>query len=162
MANEIERRYGSRGLHALSLMPGGIATGLQVHMGEGMQKMMKIPEVHAYMKNAEQGAATTIWAAIGKEMQGKGGLYLEGQSVNHLPELFVVGKAWRKETLLRCFPLAGIFLDVKGLRWKVSARRKACEPYGSKNRKPASRRMDRKVMRSTAFYPSKYITEPKR
>jgi NAD(P)-dependent dehydrogenase (short-subunit alcohol dehydrogenase family) len=30
MANEIERRYGGQGLHATSLMPGGIMTGLQV------------------------------------------------------------------------------------------------------------------------------------
>ena len=28
MANEIERRYGSRGLHALSVHPGGAATGI--------------------------------------------------------------------------------------------------------------------------------------
>lgn len=32
MANEIERRFGSRGLHATSLMPGAISTGTQRHL----------------------------------------------------------------------------------------------------------------------------------
>ncbi|KAK9852281.1 hypothetical protein MYU51_008711 [Penicillium brevicompactum] len=32
MTNEIERRHGSKGLHGLSLMPGGIFTGLQRHV----------------------------------------------------------------------------------------------------------------------------------
>ena len=32
MSNEIERRYGSKGIHSLSLHPGGIWTGLQIHM----------------------------------------------------------------------------------------------------------------------------------
>lgn len=46
MANEIDRRYGSKGLHALSLHPGGIMTGLQVHMSketkEGYAKVSKV------------------------------------------------------------------------------------------------------------------------
>ena len=29
------------------------------------------------MKNAEQGAATTVWAAVSREWEGKGGQYLE-------------------------------------------------------------------------------------
>lgn len=32
LANEIERRYGAKGLHATSLHPGGIWTGLQDHL----------------------------------------------------------------------------------------------------------------------------------
>lgn len=35
---------------------------------EGLMKMMK---------NTEQGAATTVWAAVAKELEGKGGLYLD-------------------------------------------------------------------------------------
>ena len=37
-ANEIERRYGSKGVHGLSLHPGGIKTGLQKHMDQKMVK----------------------------------------------------------------------------------------------------------------------------
>lgn len=34
------------------------------------------------MKSAEQGAATTVWAAIGKEWEGKGGKYLEDCAIS--------------------------------------------------------------------------------
>ena len=78
MANEIDRRYGSKGLHALSLHPGGIMTGLQTHMPEEVkQKYSKDPETLSYMKSPEQGAATTVYAAVSKEWEGKGGKYLE-------------------------------------------------------------------------------------
>ena len=78
MASEIERRYGSRGLHAMSLNPGLIATGLGRYMSKeqidglvGNQFLAKIWKSH------EQGAATTVWAAVGKEWEGKGGRYLD-------------------------------------------------------------------------------------
>ena len=34
-----------------------------------------------HTKTLEQGAATTVWAAIGKEWEGTGGKYLENCSV---------------------------------------------------------------------------------
>lgn len=37
MANEIERRYGSKGLHGLSVMPGGIRTSLQEHVPDAVK-----------------------------------------------------------------------------------------------------------------------------
>jgi NAD(P)-dependent dehydrogenase (short-subunit alcohol dehydrogenase family) len=77
-ANEIERRYGNRGLHALSLHPGGIWTGLQVHTPAETIQAFKANEALAkYMKSVEQGAATTVWAAVGKVWEGKGGRYLD-------------------------------------------------------------------------------------
>ena len=75
MANEIERRYASQGLHGLSLMPGGIMTGLQVHVADQIGAMMK--QGQYIMKNPEQGAATTVYAALSKEWEGRGGRYLE-------------------------------------------------------------------------------------
>jgi NAD(P)-dependent dehydrogenase (short-subunit alcohol dehydrogenase family) len=82
-ANEIERRYGDAGLHALSLHPGGIWTGLQVHTpAELMDGYKKNEHVQRYMKSTEQGAATTVWAAIGKVWEGKGGTYLEDCQVS--------------------------------------------------------------------------------
>jgi NAD(P)-dependent dehydrogenase (short-subunit alcohol dehydrogenase family) len=78
MANHVERLYGSRGLHALSLMPGGIATGLQVHMPQAViDTWAADPKVRAFMKSPEQGAATTVFAAVSKEWEGAGGKYLE-------------------------------------------------------------------------------------
>lgn len=76
MTNEIDRRYGSKGLHGLSAMPGGIMTGLQKHV-PGMEEMTKQEAVQKYMKNAEQGAATTVYAALSKDWEGRGGRYLE-------------------------------------------------------------------------------------
>jgi hypothetical protein len=76
-ASEIDRRYGSaHGLHATSVHPGGIITGLQVNVSEEEKKAFNTPYVQRYMKNAEQGAATTVYAAVSHEWEGKGGKYL--------------------------------------------------------------------------------------
>ncbi|KAJ9663568.1 hypothetical protein H2201_005529 [Coniosporium apollinis] len=78
MANQIERAYGSRGIHALSLDPGGISTGLQKYMDSALiERFSKDPEVIRFSKSTEQGAATTVWAAVGKVWEGRGGRYLE-------------------------------------------------------------------------------------
>ena len=79
MATEIDRRYGSRGLHANSLHPGGIWTGLQIHMDVSQYKGKS--EVEKGMKSVEQGAATTVWAAVGKVWEGKGGKFLDDVQV---------------------------------------------------------------------------------
>ncbi|RAK97527.1 short-chain dehydrogenase/reductase [Aspergillus ibericus CBS 121593] len=77
MANEIERRYGSRGLHATSLHPGVIATSLGRHMTEEqIQGLLHDETVKKVLKSPAQGAATTMWAAVGREWEGKGGKYL--------------------------------------------------------------------------------------
>lgn len=77
-ANEIERRYGARGLHATSLHPGGIMTGIQVHAWDpnNPPAMLKEPKVANYFKNTEQGAATSVYAALSAEWKDKGGRYL--------------------------------------------------------------------------------------
>lgn len=78
MANEIDRRYGSQGLHALSLNPGGVLTGLQVHVSDAvMESWFTDGAIDVRFKNAAQGAATTVYAAISKDWEGKGGRYLE-------------------------------------------------------------------------------------
>jgi NAD(P)-dependent dehydrogenase (short-subunit alcohol dehydrogenase family) len=77
MANEIERRYGSQGLHATSLHPGGIWTPLTRYLPDSeIQDVQNNKEMLRYMKSPEQGAATSVWAAIGKEWEGRGGKYL--------------------------------------------------------------------------------------
>ncbi|KAJ5117439.1 hypothetical protein N7448_011071 [Penicillium atrosanguineum] len=77
MANEIERRYHSQGLHATSLHPGGIRTGLMKYISDtGAAPVQPDEAVMRALKNPEQGAATTVWAAIGKEWKNKGGKYL--------------------------------------------------------------------------------------
>ncbi|CAI6262804.1 unnamed protein product [Periconia digitata] len=78
LANEIDRRYGAKNLHSNSVMPGGIWTGLQDTMPKEVTDAWKAsPELTAMFKSAEQGAATTLWAAVGEECKNKGGMYLE-------------------------------------------------------------------------------------
>ncbi|RJE24168.1 short chain dehydrogenase [Aspergillus sclerotialis] len=77
MMNEIERRYGMQGIHGLSVHPGGIFTGLQKYVGEAVMARLREPEVMRHMKSVEQGAATTVLAAVGREFEGVGGVYLE-------------------------------------------------------------------------------------
>ncbi|KAJ4007477.1 hypothetical protein NW752_007543 [Fusarium irregulare] len=74
MANEIERLYGVQHLHATSVHPGIVHTGLTRHMPPDAFKGMD--HVWPLMKNAEQGAATTVWAAVGEVWAHKGGEYL--------------------------------------------------------------------------------------
>lgn len=83
MANEIERRFGAQGLHAWSLHPGGIGTGLSVHLDpKVMEAFMAMPDLMRSMKSPEQGAATTVVAAVDKELEGKGGKYLDNTAVS--------------------------------------------------------------------------------
>lgn len=77
-ANELERRYGSQDLHAWSLHPGGVFTGLSKHFSEeARQNLAKDEQVDKAAKSVEQGAVTTVWAAAAKALEGPGGRYLE-------------------------------------------------------------------------------------
>lgn len=75
--NALTRHYGDKGLKGLPLNPGGIASGLQVYLSpEQARAWDEDPAMAKYMKSAEQGAATSVYAALGKTWEGKGGLYL--------------------------------------------------------------------------------------
>lgn len=77
-ANEIERRYGQRGVHAWSIHPGAIATGLMRHVSEKELKALSQDKtLEKIFKSPEQGAATTTWAATAQVLEGHGGKYLE-------------------------------------------------------------------------------------
>lgn len=79
MATEIDRRYGPQGIHANSVHPGGIWSGLQkyVDIRQWTENEDLAPHVAKGMKSTEQGAATTVWAAVAKVWEGRGGQYLE-------------------------------------------------------------------------------------
>lgn len=42
-----------------------------------MKKLVSIEEAGVSLKTVPQGAATSCWAAVSPELNGKGGLYLE-------------------------------------------------------------------------------------
>ncbi|KAF5243401.1 hypothetical protein FANTH_8223 [Fusarium anthophilum] len=97
MSNYIDRVYGPKGLHATSVMPGGIASNLQKHMPESVLRNMKEdPKTMNFMKSPEQGAATTVLAAVGKEWEGEGGKYLEDCRPSR-PEPLIPGAMGYKE-----------------------------------------------------------------
>ncbi|KAH9835064.1 NAD(P)-binding protein [Teratosphaeria destructans] len=85
MANQIERQYGSEGLHGLSTHPGVIFTagwaGFDEKAAAGLAQLFESDAVKASVKNVEQGAATQVMAAVDKELEGKGGLYLDDAHV---------------------------------------------------------------------------------
>ncbi|KAH7140991.1 hypothetical protein EDB81DRAFT_655513 [Dactylonectria macrodidyma] len=77
-ANEIERRYGAQGIHAWSLQPGAVQTELMRHMSEEeTQGITKDEYLSKILKNAKQGASTSVWAATAAALEGDGGKYLE-------------------------------------------------------------------------------------
>lgn len=76
MANTIDRLFRAQGLHALSLHPGAIRSGITTHVAKMAEPLWDIPSVRAREKTAAQGAATIVYAACSKEWEGKGGRYL--------------------------------------------------------------------------------------
>jgi len=79
-AVELDRRFRDDGIRAFALMPGGIHTSLGRSMTEDVRRRLGTDAANASQyqwKSVEQGSATTIWAALGRELEGKGGLYLE-------------------------------------------------------------------------------------
>ncbi|KAM5344046.1 hypothetical protein ACJ41O_012583 [Fusarium nematophilum] len=77
-ANEIERRYGPQGIHAWSVQPGAVLTNLTQHMSDAEKGAVGgDPYLASIFKNPDQGAATTVWGATAKALEGEGGRYLE-------------------------------------------------------------------------------------
>ncbi|KAH6685802.1 short-chain dehydrogenase [Plectosphaerella plurivora] len=82
-AGQIDRLYGSKGIHAWSIHPGVVFTGLYKHATEddiaatqGDTEFVKI------IKTPEQGAATAVWAVTAKTLEGQGGKYLENCQIS--------------------------------------------------------------------------------
>ncbi|MFD1190029.1 oxidoreductase [Phenylobacterium conjunctum] len=75
------RRFADLGVTANAVMPGGIMTPLQRHLPQeemvAMGWMDADGNVRAGFKTPSQGASTSVWAAVGPELEGVGGLYLE-------------------------------------------------------------------------------------
>ena len=91
-------RFKDKGVSANSVMPGGIMTPLQRHLTReemvGMGWMDEAGKPRDGFKTPSQGASTSVWAAIGPELEGVGGLYLENCAQ---------AEAWSEQT-----PWAGV------------------------------------------------------
>jgi NAD(P)-dependent dehydrogenase (short-subunit alcohol dehydrogenase family) len=93
-AVEYDRRCKDCGIRAFSVMPGMIVTKLGRHMTPELRAELGLSSDTAKpgsvrYKSAEQGAATSVWAAIAPELDGMGGLYLEdcAEAVPYTPGL---------------------------------------------------------------------------
>jgi NAD(P)-dependent dehydrogenase (short-subunit alcohol dehydrogenase family) len=111
----LTQRLAGDGIFANAVHPGGIMTGLQKHVPREEQiRLGWIDESgipHPRLKSAEQGAATSVWAAVAAELEGVGGHYLEDCRI---------AKAWSADK-----PLSGVksyALDPDRARrlWSVS------------------------------------------
>lgn len=92
-AVEFDRRHRDRGVRATAVHPGGVATELSRHVaGEGARD--RIAEINRdleaagegpiWVKTLEQGAATTVWAAVVAPAEDLGGRYCEDCHVTTL------------------------------------------------------------------------------
>ncbi|CZZ00586.1 TPA: SDR family NAD(P)-dependent oxidoreductase [Enterobacter hormaechei] len=86
LAVELERRYGSHGIHAASVHPGAIQTELQRHYSKEVDEafIAQINEANVkrglppfQWKTLQQGAATTVWAAAVASASDIAGKYCE-------------------------------------------------------------------------------------
>ena len=86
------QRFKDQGVFANAVMPGGIMTPLQRHLPIEEQRAMgwidENGKVRDGFKTPAQGASTSVWAAVGDELEGVGGLYLED---------LAQAKPWTKE-----------------------------------------------------------------
>lgn len=80
-ANYIDRVFGAADsrapIHAWSLHPGGIWTNLQKYVpAEQIAQWKELVNINPIMKSTAQGASTTVFAAVGRDLEGLGGKYL--------------------------------------------------------------------------------------
>ncbi len=77
----LTQRYADEGITANAVHPGGIHTGLQKYIPEEEWQALGWVDaqgnINPLFKTPEQGASTSVWAAVGQELDSVGGLYLE-------------------------------------------------------------------------------------
>ena len=88
-AVELDKRGQTHGIRAYAVHPGGILTDLSRYMTDEDLRPYGISRVNGVItipdaskgpvrfKTVEQGAATTVWAAVSPQLSGKGGVYCE-------------------------------------------------------------------------------------
>ncbi|KAI6313298.1 hypothetical protein MCOR29_007754 [Pyricularia oryzae] len=76
-ANQLERRYGARGVHGLSVHPGLVLSNILQHCDmDEFRQLISSDAAQALISTPAQGAATPTYAAVGNEWEGLGGRYL--------------------------------------------------------------------------------------
>lgn len=91
-AVELDRLGRDDGIHAFSLHPGGIVTGLARHipveqlkaMGNIDQAGEPVIDPDRDMKSIAQGAATHVWCAVSPQLDGAGGVFCLNSDIANL------------------------------------------------------------------------------
>ena len=95
-AVELDKRGREHGIRAFAVHLGGILTDLSkymtdeelgtygVHRVNGVLTIPDVTKVPMRFKTVKQGAATTIWAAVSSQLNGKGGVYCEDCNIAEL------------------------------------------------------------------------------
>jgi NAD(P)-dependent dehydrogenase (short-subunit alcohol dehydrogenase family) len=82
-AVELDKRGEEHGIHAFAVHPGGILTDLARYLTDedfkafGVYRENGVLKGPDWLKNIEQGAATTVWCAVSPQLNSKGGVYCE-------------------------------------------------------------------------------------
>ena len=71
----LDRRGEPFGVRSFSVHPGVITTGLNRHMDQTERGQARA--AYGPRRTAEQGAATTVWCAANRQLDGRGGVYCE-------------------------------------------------------------------------------------
>ncbi|MFL5842659.1 MAG: SDR family NAD(P)-dependent oxidoreductase [Thermoleophilaceae bacterium] len=93
-AVEATKRWADDGITANALMPGGIMTGLQRHVGGAEyieEAAERFRQAGTALKTVEQGAATSVLLATSPQLEGIGGRYFE--DCNEAPLIHRRGEA---------------------------------------------------------------------
>jgi len=85
-AKQLNKLYASEGIQAYSLHPGGIVTNLQQHVPEEERRALgwykEDGTLNDRFKNVEQGASTSVYAALSPDLDNHGGEYLEDCAIS--------------------------------------------------------------------------------
>ena len=77
----LTHRFANEGITANAVHPGGIHTELQRYIPQDEWQAFGLVDEQGHpnslMKTTEQEASTSVWAAVGSELNGVGGHYLE-------------------------------------------------------------------------------------
>jgi len=89
-ALQLDKLGEPKGVRAFAVHPGGIATPLQRHLTMEEQRAMgwydEEGNVNERFKSTEEGASTTVWAAISPLLEGMGGVYCENCNIGALAD----------------------------------------------------------------------------
>jgi NAD(P)-dependent dehydrogenase (short-subunit alcohol dehydrogenase family) len=119
----LDERYRDSGVRSFAVHPGTVATSLARHMSrEDMKAMMALGATDRHpsattprleVVPVEQGAATSVWAAMSAELTGLGGRYLKDCAISndvmpYATDPLRAERLWQVSELLCRSPVAGV------------------------------------------------------